>query len=305
MQFVKGHMGGNLIVLTYGEEMEKKRQLEQMLAVLGGKYLTGHQGGILFPPEAGGDLKVRIISCSWQDYIPACGGLTQVLGKAIVETDIGRRYDIKCENGQIGVTLEFDCGLVPLKINVAQGKVQNVETDLSSFVEECIREGIEEVVVDDVPIMRVGTFMVVSAEAICARYKGINFEKMDSETLNVFAALQKRFQEKVNLKLWNVALYDEKTSIGGDARVLFPHSVMLGHIEAACGTGSVALALGLATKRTEQTMTFSFETGGEPVLGGKELTTVNLQRSGSTVTSASFSHNNVEILAIGDLVTSP
>ncbi len=305
MHFVKGHMGGNLIILLHGDEMNQPRELEQTLRVLSGKYLTGHQAGILYPPEMGGDLRVRIVSCSWRDYIPACGGLTQVLGKAIGETDIGHRYGIALDEGKVPVTLEFDCGLVPLQLDVKNGHVNRVETNLSSFVEECTTEGIEEVIVDDVPITRVGSFMVVSGEDIAARYRGVDFELMNSETLNVFAALQQRFQEKIETESWIVALYDENTANGGDARALFPHSVMSGHIEAACGTGSVALALGLATKRSGQSLTLTFETGGEPVLGGNDKTTVHLERKGSTVTSATFSHDNVEILAIGKFPTIP
>ena len=307
MKFVKGHMGGNLIALLHGEELEFKRELEQCLAVLSGRYLTGHQCGILYPPENGGDLKVRIVSCSWRDYIPACGGLTQVLGKALQESDIGKAYQIEPAKGdsKLSLLLEFDCGKVPITVEVKNSQAQRVMTDLSSFAGECIAEGIEELVIDNVPITRVGSFMIVSADAINARYKTTDFERMDAETLNVFAALQERFQEAIDSPSWIVALYDENCSKGGDFRALFPHSVLEGHIEAACGTGSVALALGLANQRRGNEFTFNFETGGEAVLGGSEMTTVNLDKAGQEGCSALFSHNNVEILISGHFPTKP
>jgi len=47
IRFIKGHMGGNEIVLLYGHEIPKDRELEVSLSVLAPPYVRGHQAGLL------------------------------------------------------------------------------------------------------------------------------------------------------------------------------------------------------------------------------------------------------------------
>ncbi len=53
--------------------------------------VLGHLANQLDDPEADGALRVRMVGISWRDFIPACGGLTQVLGKALEGTTYADR----------------------------------------------------------------------------------------------------------------------------------------------------------------------------------------------------------------------
>ena len=109
LNFVKGHMGGNTIVLLHGSQIEKGRELEITLCILSGEYLSCHEAGILYQPENKGDLKVKIVGHASKRFISACGGMTQVLGHALVETDIGKPYGISVANSRTNIILGTEC----------------------------------------------------------------------------------------------------------------------------------------------------------------------------------------------------
>jgi len=115
LNFVKGHMGGNTIVLLHGSQMEKNRELETALDVLSTEYLSCHEAGILCLPEKKGDLKVKIVGHASKHFISACGGMTQVLGHALVKTDVGKPYGIRVTNSKRNIMLETDGGIEKLE----------------------------------------------------------------------------------------------------------------------------------------------------------------------------------------------
>lgn len=81
LDFIKGHMGENEIVLLNREQIHKGRELEIALSTLEAPYIRGHEAGILYNPEGKGDIKVKIVGFSLRHFITACEDMTQVLGK--------------------------------------------------------------------------------------------------------------------------------------------------------------------------------------------------------------------------------
>lgn len=105
-----------------------------------------------------------------------------------------------------------------------------------------------------------------------------------------------------------ISLYDWNPERGGDLRVLFPHQPMKGHIEPACGTGSLSAGVALfesgdLRQRMGQIGSncwdLCLESGGGPSLGGPDRTQLWLESNGSRLTGASFTHSFVEITAWG------
>ncbi len=309
LDFVKGQMGGNRIVLLDAAQLSGGRALPAALEVLGHDYLCGHQAGWVRRSAEPGRLEVRVVSISWRDFIPACGGLTQVLGKALVETAWGRGFGVAQSGAKRQVTLGFEAWPVELRIHCEGSEVRGVDSDFSAFAQACQRNGIEPVDLDGVAATRVGTFLVLDADAVSERYPQVDFEAMDAASQAVLVELQQRFERVLGRRSCDVALYDGRASGRGTLRAVFPHRVAMGHIEPACGTGSVALALALAAsdkasaraRRTAGGLELALETGGQAVLGGPELTRVCLRLSGNRVVGASLRHDNVAIVAEGTL----
>ena len=98
LDYVKGHMGGNTILLLLGEQMPRGREIEVTQKLLTPNYMACHEAGLLYGPQEGGHLKVRIVEMGYLNYISACGGMTQVLGKSLVETWLGSFFTSRCRN---------------------------------------------------------------------------------------------------------------------------------------------------------------------------------------------------------------
>jgi len=110
--FIKGHMGGNEILLFNGHELPKGRELEASLLALNPPNIRGHQAGLLYKSESNADLKVKIVDAASRGLISACGGFTQVLGKALIETDLSEKLDVEVSEPVTQVALETDAGLI-------------------------------------------------------------------------------------------------------------------------------------------------------------------------------------------------
>ena len=306
--FVKGTMGGNLIVLLDGPSIPEGEEVESALRALDEWGVTGHQAGLLYPSDEEGHVRVRVVSVSWRSFIPACGGLTQVLGKALVETDLGQRYGVFSpvegdhEAREHGVVLDFDSWPAPLRIVSHGREVESVETDFTHFVSSCRESGIEPVDLLGVPAYRVHTFLVMDADELAAKHPSVDVQAMDTSTKELLLALHKRFHEITGQESWDFCLYDRNPRHGGDVRAVFPHSIQIGHIEPSCGTGSVAIALALSAREPGEGRLFKLETGGDQGIGGPDLTAVTLETRDGAAVAASLTHDNVKTLARGELL---
>ncbi len=298
---VQGEMGGNRIVLLDGRQIPENAVLAVALAALDESRPPAHQAGILYPSTSSDSLRVRVVSISWRDFIPACGGLTQVLGKALIEADLGERFGLKLAGDLPQVTLEFDAWPVPLQLHCQGSKVERVAADLTPFLAECRQRGVRSVDLDGIEAGQVGSFLVLDADRVRARYCDVDFDRLDETARAILIQLQARFQERIDLTSWDFALFDRSTERGGHARALFPHRLPTGHVEPSCGTGSVALAVYLAETLEPQVQSgrrvLHLETGGEPRLGGPDLTTVEFDLEGGRVRTVGFSHDNVTLSA--------
>ena len=277
---------------------------------LEGVSLSGHQVGLLYPPERGGSVRARVVSVCGKDFIPACGGMTQVLGKALVETELADWLGLKISGSTLPLTIEFDTLSIDILVHVEQGKATRVETDFTPFAFECQRRGIEHVDLDGTPSLRVGNFFILNAEDVQTRHPFADFEAMDKPTKELLVSLQWQFLGCTALTSWDTVLYDRNPEHGGDVRAVYPHNIRIDFIEPSCGTGSVALALALASpserenhaQTAETEFSLVLETGGRPTVGGPDFTEVKLRRDSDHIVQATFSNNNLAIVAAGKLM---
>ena len=308
LDFVRGHMGGNLIILLLGDQIPAGRELETAVKLMGPNYLYGHEAGILYKTGEPGRIAVKIAEPTVPCFINACGGFTQVLGAALVETGLGKLFGVDSAASPVKVYLETGCGLTPLTIETKAGKARRIKTDLSGFVRDCYERGVRPLRLKGIDVMQSGKFLIVNADQFEKAHPDADFAGWNSITRETLAVVQDEFMAETGEEEPNVAVYDWHPEHQGDLRVVFPHYVQDNFFEPSCGTGSVALAmsvftageLNLSGADNARTITLRLESGGGIELGGPDITEVDIEIEDKTVRSASFSHSRVEITSTGE-----
>jgi proline racemase len=300
-------MGNNTIIFLQGQQIPKGKELDVALEILKPQVISGHDVGIIYPPTLGGDLKVKIVGLTSRAFITACGGLTQVVGKVLVETDFARFLPIPIHEPQTRIVLETDGGNTQITVEVARGKAVRVWTDMRSFVDECYDMGVASIDLNGVEAWKIGKFLVIDGDKVKKAYPEVALENLDDRTKQVLLQLQDEFKKLTSPRNADFSVYDWNPKNAGDLRVVFPHDLRTGHVEPACGTGFVATSVSVWEMGELQNrgmiedgeVCFQYECGGAPVLGGSEYTQIHMKSDGEKVTDVKFSHNVIEILEQG------
>ncbi|MFO7952600.1 MAG: hypothetical protein R6U91_07335 [Bacillota bacterium] len=307
IDFVRGHMGGNLIVLVKGEQIPGGRELETGVKLLKPHYLCAHEIGILYPAGRASELTVKIAEPTSECFISACGGFTQVLGAALIETALGDDLGVEKKEPLTKVLLHTEGGQVPLEIETKGNKSLRIKTDMTSFVQESYEKGIGKLKHENLEVMQAGKFLVINADRFKEAYPWADFEKWDQKTRQKVNDIQDQFIAETGEDEYNVVLYDWHPEYGMDLRVVYPHCVKADYFEPSCGTGTVALGLAVLAwdelpeeTKERDTVTLKFECGGNIELGGPEITELEMKVENGRVKEAALSHSKVEITAVGE-----
>jgi hypothetical protein len=178
---------------------------------------------------------------------------------------------------------------------------------MKSFVEESYEMGTYPMRLGGISTMKVGKFLVVNADALRVAHPGINIEGMDNQARHVLLSLQQLFQRETAPTNVDFAVYDCHAEHGRDARVIFPHGIAHGHIEPACGTGSIAVViamletgeLGKAGVGQTGECLVALESGGGIGLGGPDVTSIKFRLKKGSITEAYLSHSLIEMISEG------
>ncbi len=310
LDFVRGHMGGNLIILLRGDQVPIGHELETAVKLMGPNYLHAHEAGILYPTGKPGQIEVKIAEPSLPCFISACGGFTQVLGAALIETELGELFGIEQGEPTSEVLLHTDCGPTNLIIDVHERKALRIRTDMECFLNLSYEQGVGHLNYKGIEVMQAGKFLVVNADRFKEVYPDADFRGWDRETCQALFEIQHEFQEQTGEIEPNVVVYDWNPEQGGHLRVVYPHYVPDGFIEPSCGTGSVALGIALLAwgelkhLKPDQNglVALNLESGGGIELGGPEITALEIKIDNGTINAAAFSHSRVEVTSVGQAI---
>lgn len=307
IDFIRGHMGGNRIVLLCGDQLPEGRELELTVKMMGPNYLYAHEAGILYRTPRRGEIRAKIAEPTLPSFISACGGLTQVLGVALVETELGSLLGIETDDLANEIILLTESGPTPIKVESKDGKAIKVKTDMSNFLKECYEHGFGVIKYDGLEVIRAGKFMVVNADRFKDAYGEADFVNWSSQTRSRLLAVQDYFLRETGEIEPNVVLYDKNPAGEGEMRIVFPHYVKDDLIEPSCGTGTVAFGMALfesgeldhLIREKDSRVVLKIESGGGIELGGPDLTTLEMEIEDGRARSAVFSHNRVEVTVTG------
>lgn len=291
------------MVLLYGDQMPKGREFEVAQSVLRRPSIGGHNSGLMWKCDAEG-ISLKMLDGMAGTYIGMCGGLTQVLGKALVETDLAERFGLTLTEPRTDLILETDVGPVELDIRHRNGRMDRVYTDMTAFVEDCYALGIEAIRVAEINAFRIGSFLVVNADAAKSAHPEATFERMEDRELRILQQAQREYNEHVGKNEASFSLYDLH-SFSHSGRVAFPHGLETRYYEPSCGTGTVAVGIAMVEADElgrDGSVTLLLETGGDiHCIGGPDVMELELDVQEGRVVRARISHSLVEILATGCL----
>jgi len=311
VDFIKGHMGGNEIILLNGHQIPDGQERDKSAVALTPPSVRGHQAGLLYNDEKG--IRVKVVSVTGLDFISMCGGLTQVLGKALERDDFADRYEVTTQEPTTEVTLFTDAGPIYLSLRIEDNEVVKTETEMNSFLQESYQKGVRPTEVGGVPAYKVGEALCTELDDIKDKFPSVDFGELGSDALNIFENIQNDFVEKFfpksgingKTKGKTFAIYDRHPGGTGDIRVIFPHDVSTGHIEPSCGTGTSIVGVTMGERGqipSDGEVELVAESGGDTShIGGPERTTLNMEMTEGKVEGIAFNHSLVELLAQGTL----
>lgn len=314
VDFVKGHCGWDALTLVRDEQLPSAEALQCALKIVSSPIDGGLEVGLMSPGERAGQIRLRMVSSTARDWIPMCGGMTQVIGKALVETSLGRHFGVDTADGMLHVTLLTPSGEIPIHIDVRDGRARSVRTTMDAYVEYTYQRGVEAMIVGDIPILRVGDYAILRLEDLEAPYPDLDFSsRQRGQALDIVNGVLRAFGERRAISGVNGMMYDARVEGPGQYRV-FPRfyspDLAAARIpwEFQCGTGCIAVAMAIAHTGKLPFSTHSgeiiLEWGSHRVTAdpyGIRTSRVDIDLGNGRVTSASFSHSVVEILAEGKL----
>jgi len=316
IDFVRGHCGWDILTLLAGEQVPEGKEIETALKIFNPPVSGGIEVGFMYPPEGDEDIRLRIIDSTHKTWIPMCGGMSQVIGKAVVETFFRERFGITISTPHLNINLLTDSGMVPLEVDIKENKALKVTTIMSDYASYLYGEGIEPVEIMGIEAMRVGYFLILNVETLEQKYPGVEFAQRRSgphQDIIRQILLTYMKQEKIDDGVFSM-LYDLRPEGNGHAR-LFPRfydkteSTASIPWEFQCGTGTVAAGLAMAElgqlpfEGNEGTIVY--EWGSQrltPDPYGLRTSEMKMNLQNNRVVSAGFSHSVIEILCEGKLI---
>lgn len=313
LYYLKGHCGWDVLSLLLAEQIPEAEQLDIALKVLDMPVAGGLEVGLLGRTGTRNDIRLRLTDTATRQWLTMCGGMTQLIGKALVESQLRHYFGIDTAAPVLNVRLITDACVIPLTIEVSAGKATRVISHMDSYLELTYSIGVRAVEVHGVPALDVGEYMLIRVQDLEAAHPGIDFTRRDpgphldivNEWLRQCGAIHARPAGDIAI------LYDDRPEGPGQFRV-FPRFLDATAVripyEFQCGTGTIAAAVAIAHAGrlpfAGQRGELLLEWGSQrstPDPYGIRLSRVALTRDGNRLTSASFSHSTIEIVIEGHM----
>ncbi|NRA37826.1 MAG: hypothetical protein HRU15_06780 [Planctomycetes bacterium] len=308
LAYIKGHCGWDTVSFVDARDIP-----EDQLANIGNMILNEPiRGGIevcfMWPGKNGGDVAVKIFDCSHRDWIPMCGGMSQIMGKVLTESSFAHRFNIPDNSSRI--IMETDSGLIPIDIHNNE-----ICTQMKNFCEYVYKESVYPIEIFNIQCMRVGNFLIINIDELNKAHPDIDFTRRDpGEHVNILHAMHLEYQKQASLgaAVYSI-LYDLNPEGPGYGR-LFTRFLDPSHLttdlpyELQCGTGTIAAGIAMAERGElpfkEGEGSLLLEWGSQkttPDPYGIRCSELHLELSNGKVIDAAFSHSVIEILIDGEL----
>lgn len=314
--FVKGHCGWDAVTLLHEGSVARELERDSALRILDAPVLGGLEVGYLGKTGRRNELRLRVMSNTQRDWIPMCGGMTQVIGKALVETSLRELVDLEPGASTLTVDLITDSGTIPIEIGIDDERAVRVTTIMDRYAEFLYSRGITAVVLEGVEALDVGgEYLVFDIEALERAHPGVEFRtRRDGHGVEIIHRLLKAYRAHRGVENGVSGMMYEPGGEGPGQFRVYPRfysddeAAASVPFEFQCGTGTVAVGLALAhhglMPSAKSEVQLILEWGSQRVTPdpyGIRISRLDAVLDGKRVTRARFSHSVVEILAEGTL----
>jgi hypothetical protein len=312
LPFVRGHCGWDIVTLLPEGSVAPADELEAALRIASAPIDGGLEVGWMGRGEAANEIVLRMVSTTAKDWIPMCGGMTQVIGKALVETFLRDHFSIDVSRPSLVVELLTPSGVVPITIEIVDRRCRRVLTTMDNYASHLYRDGIAELELDGVRALQVGAYVVVRIEELEKAHPRLDFTRRDpGPHLDVVNGVLRAFGRHLGVAGVNGMLFDARPEGTGQFRVFprfYSEDLAAARLpwEFQCGTGSIAVAVALvhqghfahSGRHSDTTFEWgSYRSTRDPY--GIRTSQLHLEHEEGRVLAASFSHSVVEILSEG------
>jgi hypothetical protein len=315
VSFVKGHCGWDVLTLVPDGEIPAGEELEAALKILAPPVDGGLEVGFLGRGDGPDEIRLRMVDSTTRNWIPMCGGMSQVIGKALVETFFRDRFGVDTSRSGHVFKLITPSGAIPIHVEISNHEVTRVTTVMDQFASYCYGRGIEHLTLRDCEVLRVGDFCVFETGSLERRFPGLDFTRRDpGPHLDVVNDIMRDFRDVIQGRYGAVGMmFDARPEGCGQFRIyprFYSDDLAAARLpyEFQCGTGTVATGLALAhlglLPFTGDSGRVCFEWGSQrttPDPFGIRTSDLHLELQSGRVAKASFSHSVIEIVAQGKL----
>lgn len=314
VDFVKGHCGWDTLTLLPEGSIPPQQELEAALKILAAPVYGGLEVGYLGRGDAPNRIRLRMVDSTSRNWIAMCGGMTQVIGKALVETFFRDHFEVDTSASRLSFELLTESGAIPIHVEVSDRRAIRTTTVMDGFVSHLQRAGIEPLTLESCEVLRVGDMLVLDLAQLERVHPHVDFTRRDAGThLDIVNGILKAYRQLRGGEGVTGMMFDRRPEGPGQFRIyprFYSDDLAAASIpfEFQCGTGTVAVGLALAHHGL-----LSFAAGVERVIfeWGSQRTTpdpygirtseLHLSLHEGRVKRASFTHSVVEILAEGTL----
>lgn len=315
IDFVKGHCGWDTLTLVPEGQVPAGRELEAALKILDAPVNGGLEVGFMGRGERPDEIQLRMADSTSRDWIPMCGGMTQVIGKALLETFFRERFGVDASLPEHRFRLLTPSGVVPIRVQSEAGEVTRVITGMDDFAAYVYGLGVEPMTLRGCQILRVGDYCVFDMAALERSFPGQDFTRREAgAALDILNDMMKDFRAQQGHPGGVVGMmFDRRPEGAGQFRIyprFYSDDLAAARLpyEFQCGTGTVAVGMAIAYHGL---LPFSGPTGRIVFEWGSHRTTrdpygirtsdLDLTVRDGRIAQASFSHSVIEILAEGRL----
>lgn len=316
VDFVKGHCGWDTLTLIPEGQIPAGRELEAALKILDAPVSGGLEVGFVGRGERPHEVRLRMADSTSRNWIPMCGGMTQVIGKALVETFFRERFDVDASLPERRFELITPSGVMSIRVEIEAGKAKRVKTVMDDFASYLYGLGVQPMTLRNCEILRVGNYCVFNTASLERSYPGHDFTRRDfGPHLDILNDIMKEFRtHRTQLSSSVVGMmFDARPEGPGQFRIyprFYSDDLAAAHepYEFQCGTGTVAVGVAIAhyglLPFSGSSGRIVFEWGGQrttPDPYGIRTSDLDLTVKAGRITAASFSHSVIEILMEGRL----
>lgn len=289
------------------------QELEAALKIVDAPINGGLEVGFLGAGANSGEITLRMMDSTSRDWLSMCGGMTQVVGKALVETFFRDRFNVDVSSPQIVIRLLTRAGVIPIEIAVCNGKAVRITSVMDDYAAHLYQEGVENITLCGCRFLRVGEFIIMQVSQLKAPQAELDFTRRDEGPhLDFINDILKEYMHRVGAQFGvSGMMYDQHPQGPGQFRIyprFYSRDLSAAKIpyEFQCGTGTVAV--GIAITHSGQIPfqgdrgSLIFEWGNQAVTPdpyGIRTSQLDVCLNGGRINRASFSHSVVEILQEG------